>query len=75
MLFHDIVGGGGRTRLTNAISDIQGGGGGRTRLTNTISDIQSLQSFVDKCDQISLLPNNHSFTFMFAVTHYTEEMK
>ena len=43
-LFHDIVG---------------GGGGCRTRLTNAISDVQSLQSIVDKCDQISLLPNNH----------------
>ena len=33
--------------------------GGRTRLTNAISDVQSLQSIVAKCDQISLLPNNH----------------
>ena len=44
-LFHDIVGG--------------GGGGGRTRLINAINDVQSLQSSVAKCDQISLLPNNH----------------
>ena len=58
-LFPDIVGG--------------GGGGGRTRVTNAISDVQSLQSIVAKCDQISLLPNNHSFTFMSAVTHYTKE--
>ena len=43
-LFNDIVG---------------GGGGGRTRLTNASSDVQSLQSIVEKCDQISLLPNNH----------------
>ena len=43
-LFHGIVG---------------GGGGGRTRLTNAISDVQSLQSIIAKCDQISLLPNNH----------------
>ena len=36
--------------------------GGRTRLTNAISDVQSLQSIVAKCEQVSLLPNNHSFT-------------
>ena len=56
-LFHDIGGGGGGTRVTNAISDIQ-------------SLIQS-----SKYDQISLLPNNHSFTFMSAVTHDTKETK
>ena len=39
--------------------DIVGGGGGRTRITNAISDVQALQSIVAKCDQISLLPNNH----------------
>ena len=33
--------------------DIVGGGGGRTRLTNAISDVQSLQSIVEKFDQIS----------------------
>ena len=60
--FHDIIGGG-------------GGGGDRTRLTNAISDVQSLQSIVAKCDQISLLQNNLSFTFMSAVTHYTKETK
>ena len=58
-LFHDIVGGGGVKG---------GGGGGPTRLTNAISDVQSSQAIVEKCDQISLLPNNHSFTFMSAVT-------
>ena len=52
--------------------DIVGGGGGRTRVTNAISDVQSLQSIVAKCDQITLLANNHSFTFMSAVTHYTK---
>ena len=51
-----------------------GGGGGRTRVTNAISYVQSLQSIVAKCDQISLLPNNHSFTFMSAVTHYTKSL-
>ena len=50
----------------------RGGGGGRTRLTNAISDVQSLQSIVETIDQISLLPNNHSVTFMSAVTHYTK---
>ena len=57
--------------------DIVGGGGGVVHgsLMNAISDVQSLQSIVAKCDQISLLPNNHSFTFMSAVTHYTEETK
>ena len=39
--------------------DIVGGGGSYTRLTNASSDVQSLQSIVEKCDQISLLPNNH----------------
>ena len=42
---------------------------GRTRVTNAISDVPA------KCDQISLFPNNHSFTFMSAVTHYTKETK
>ena len=55
--------------------DIVRGGGGRTRVTNAISDVQSLQSIVAKCDQISLLPNNHSFTFISTVTHYTKETK
>ena len=59
-LFHDIVG---------------GGGGGLTWLTGAIRDVQSLQSIVAKCDQVSLLPNNHSFTFMSAVTHNTKETK
>ena len=54
---------------------VGGGGGGRTRITNAISNVPSLQSIVAKCDQISLLPNNHSFTFMSAVTHYTKETK
>ena len=49
--------------------DIVGG------FTNAISDVQSLQSIVETCDQIILLPNNHSFTFMSAVTHYTKETK
>ena len=49
--------------------------GGRTRVTNAINDGQSLQSIVDNCDKTSLLPNNHSFTCMSAVTYYTKETK
>ena len=41
------------------------------------NDIKShcRKSIVAKCDQIRLLPNNHSFKFMSAATHYTKETK